>query len=163
MTTDTVAEVTLHIDAPPADVFRYLTDPARYVRWMGSSATLEARPGGRYEVAMSDGFRAAGTFITVSPPHQIAFTWGFADDEAASHTKEPGGGDRSSGDMPAGSTRVTVTLAAEGDRTRLTLRHDNLPSADLAAAHQVAWDTYLPRLAAAAAGADPGPDPHGAA
>jgi len=162
MTTVTAAEVTLDIDAPPAEVFRYLTDPARYVRWMGSSATLEARPGGRYEVAMSDGFRAAGTFITVSPPHQIAFTWGFADDEAASHTKEPGGGDRSSGDMPAGSTRVTVTLAAEGDRTRLTLRHDNLPSADLAAAHQVAWDTYLPRLAAAAVGADPGPDPHGA-
>jgi uncharacterized protein YndB with AHSA1/START domain len=118
---------------------------------------------GRYEVAMSDGFRAAGTFIAVSPPHQNAFTRGFADDEAASHTKEPGGGDRSSGDMPAGSTRVTVTLAAEGDRTRLTLRRDNLPSADLAAAHQVARDTYLPRLAAAAVGADRGPDPHGAA
>ena len=96
MTTVTVAQVTLDIDAPPTEVFRYLTDPARYVRWMGSSATLEARPGGRYEVAM-------------------------------------------------------------------TLRHDNLPSADLAAAHQVAWDTYLPRLAAVAAGADPGPDPHGAA
>src|SRR6267154_853313 len=126
MTTVTAAEVTLDIDAPPAEVFRYLTDPARYVRWMGSSATLEARPGGRYEVAMSDGFRAAGTFITVSPPHQIAFTWGFADDEAASHTKEPRVGDRCSGDMPAGSTRVTVTLAA------------------------------------AAVGADPGPDPHGA-
>jgi uncharacterized protein YndB with AHSA1/START domain len=47
----TVAEVTLDIDAPPAEVFRYLTDPARYVRWMGSSALLEARPGGRYEVA----------------------------------------------------------------------------------------------------------------
>jgi uncharacterized protein YndB with AHSA1/START domain len=38
-------------------------------------------------VAMSDGFRAAGTFIAVSPPHQVAFTWGFADDEAASHTR----------------------------------------------------------------------------
>jgi uncharacterized protein YndB with AHSA1/START domain len=77
----------------------------------------------------------------VSPPHQVAFTWGFAADEAASHTREPGGGDRPSGDMPAGSTRVMVTLAAEGGGTRLTLRHDNLPSADLAAAHQVAWET----------------------
>ena len=162
MTTVTVAEVTLDMHAPPAEVFRYLTDPARYVRWMGSSAVLEARPGGRYEVAMSDGFRAAGTFISVRPPRQVAFTWGFADDEAASHTKESADRDRSSGDMPAGSTRVTVTLAAEGGGTRLTLRHDNLPSADLAAAHQVAWETYLPRLAAAAAGVDPGPDPHGA-
>ena len=92
----------------------------------------------------------------------MVFTWGFADDEAASHTKEPGGEGRAAGDMPAGSTRVTVTLAAEGGGTRLTLRHDNLPGADLAAAHQVAWGTYLPRLAAVAAGADPGPDPHSA-
>jgi uncharacterized protein YndB with AHSA1/START domain len=32
MTTVAVAEVTLDIDAPPAEVFGYLTDPARYVR-----------------------------------------------------------------------------------------------------------------------------------
>jgi hypothetical protein len=36
------------------------------------------------------------------------------------------------------------------------------PTADLAAAHQVAWETYLPRLAAVAAGVNPGPDPHSA-
>ena len=159
MTTIPAAEVTLDLAAPPAEVYRYLTDPARYVRWMGRSAVLEARPGGRYEVTMSDGFRAAGMFTAADPPHRVAFTWGFADDEAASRTKEPGG-HRTASDMPAGSTQVTVTLAAAGAGTRLTLRHDNLPSRELAAAHQVAWDTYLPRLAAVAAGADPGPDPH---
>jgi hypothetical protein len=26
--------------------------------------------------------------------------------------------------------------------------------------HQVAWETYLPRLVIAASGGDPGPDPH---
>ncbi len=167
MTTIPAVVITLDLAAPPAEVYRYLTDPARYVRWMGSSAVLEARPGGRYEVTMSDGFRAAGAFTAAEPPHLVAFTWGFADDEAASRTKEARTGepraDRTAGDMPAGSTRVTLTLAAAGGGTRLTLRHDNLPSADLAAAHQVAWDTYLPRLAAVAAGADPGPDPHSAA
>jgi uncharacterized protein YndB with AHSA1/START domain len=162
VTTIPAVTATLEIAAPPDEVFSYLTDPARYVRWMGSSAVLEAWPGGRYEVTMSDGFRAAGTFIVADPPRHVVFTWGFADDEAASHTKEPGGEGRAAGDMPAGSTRVTVTLAAEGGGTRLTLRHDNLPGADLAAAHQVAWGTYLPRLAAVAAGADPGPDPHSA-
>jgi uncharacterized protein YndB with AHSA1/START domain len=161
VTTIPAVEVTLDLAAPPAEVFSYLTDPARYVRWMGRSAVLEARPGGRYEVTMSDGFRAAGTFIAADPPHRVIFTWGFADDEAASRTKEPGG-DRTASDMPAGSTRVTVTLAAEAGGTRLTLRHDNLPGEELAAAHQVAWGTYLPRLAAVAAGADPGPDPHSA-
>lgn len=59
MTTVTAMEVTLEVAAPPAEVFRYWTDPVRCVRWMGAVATLDARPGGRYELAMSDGFRAA--------------------------------------------------------------------------------------------------------
>ncbi|HEX7163014.1 MAG TPA: SRPBCC domain-containing protein [Trebonia sp.] len=162
MTTVTPVEVTLEVAAAPAEVFGYWTDPVRYVRWMGAVATLDARPGGRYELAMSDGFRAAGRYETVDPPHQVTFTWGFADEEAAAHSKyqseETAAAAASA--MPAGSTRVAVTLAAAGEGTRLTLRHDNLPSAELAAAHQVAWETYLPRLAAVAAGRDPGPDPH---
>ena len=154
-------QVTLQVPAVPEEAFCYLTDPARYVRWMGSSAVLDARPGGRYEVAMRDGFRAAGCFESVDPPSLVVFTWGFADDEAAAHTKHaPGGAPKAGSPMPAGSTRVTITLDAYGAGTRLMLRHDNLPSAELAAAHQVAWETYLPRLAVAAGGGDPGPDPH---
>lgn len=154
------AEVTLPIAAPPAEVFAYLTDAARYVRWMGATAVLDARPGGRYEVAMRDGFRAAGSYAAVDAPHRLVFTWGFADDEAATHTKHATGQAPAENPMPAGSTRVTVTLEPDGDGTRLTLRHDSLPSGELAAAHQVAWETYLPRLAIVAAGGDPGPDPH---
>jgi hypothetical protein len=48
-------EVTMHIAAPPQDVFPYFTDPARYVYWMGSEAKLEPEPGGIYRVHMSDG------------------------------------------------------------------------------------------------------------
>jgi uncharacterized protein YndB with AHSA1/START domain len=155
------AQVTLPVAAAPAEVFRYLTDQARYVRWMGATAVLDARPGGRYAVAMRDGFRAAGTFTEVTPPHRVVFSWGFADDEAATHTKHaPGEAPPGGSAMPAGSTRVTVILEADGEGTRLTLRHDGLPSKELAEAHQVAWETYLPRLAVVAAGGDPGPDPH---
>ncbi|HET9974059.1 MAG TPA: SRPBCC domain-containing protein [Streptosporangiaceae bacterium] len=154
----TDVEVTIHVPAAPADVFPYLTDPARYVRWMGSEARLEPVPGGVYRVAMPDGFAAAGTFTRVACPQLVVFTWGFADDEAASHTK--GDGAPGAGAMPAGSTRVTVTLQERGSGTRLTLRHENLPGEELRAAHDVAWNTYLPRLAVVAAGGDPGPDPH---
>jgi uncharacterized protein YndB with AHSA1/START domain len=154
----TDVEVTIHVPAAPADVFPYLTEPARYVRWMGGEARLEPVPGGVYRVAMPDGFAAAGTFTAVTRPHLVAFTWGFADDEAASHTK--GDEATSAGAMPAGSTRVTVTLHAENGGTRLTLRHEDLPSEELRAGHDVAWKTYLPRLAVVAAGGDPGPDPH---
>ncbi len=168
MTTAAVAEVTLEIAAPPAAVYRYLTVPAQYTRWMGAVAVLDPRPGGRYEIAMADGFRAAGRFVTLDPPRRVVFTWGFADDEAAAHTRhEPGSAVPGAGAMPDGSTRVTICLQpfaspleTAANRTRLTLRHDRLPSAELAAAHQVAWEAYLPRLATVAAGGDPGPDPH---
>ena len=161
MTEIASVEVTVRVPASPPDVFGFFTDPARYVQWMGSSAELEPVPGGVYRVRMADGFAAAGRFVEVAFPRLVVFTWGFADDEAASRTKrgeggEPGG----AGVMPAGSTRVTVTLHDENGGTRLTLRHENLPSEELRAAHDVAWNTYLPRLAVAAAGGDPGPDPH---
>jgi hypothetical protein len=62
--------------------------------------------------------------------------------------------------MPPGSTHVTVKLDDEQDGTRLTLRHENLPNPELREGNQVAWNTYLPRLAIRAGGGDPGADPH---
>ena len=160
MTEIAPVEVTVWVPAVPSDVFSYLTDPAQYVRWMGSEADLEPMPGGVYRVRMADGFSAAGRFLAVEPPHLVVFSWGFADDEAASRTKGAEADDAGASAMPAGSTRVTVTLDEEDGGTRLTLRHENLPSDSLLEGHDVAWNTYLPRLAVRAAGGDPGPDPH---
>ena len=56
-------EVTTHITAAPEDVFRYFTDPARYVQWMGSEAKLEPEPGGIYRVHMSDDRIAWETYL----------------------------------------------------------------------------------------------------
>lgn len=150
----------MRVPLPPADVFAYFTDPLRYVQWMGSEAKLEPVPGGVYRISMSDGFAAAGEFLQVEPPRLVVFSWGFADDEAARRTKHEPGEPASGGAMPAGSTRVTVTLQDEDGGTRLTLRHDNLPNRELRDGHDTAWNTYLPRLVIRAAGGDPGPDPH---
>jgi uncharacterized protein YndB with AHSA1/START domain len=160
MTEIAPVEVTVHVPAAPDDVFRFFTDPAQYVQWMGSEAQLEPVPGGVYRVRMPDGFEAAGRFLEVDRPHVIAFSWGFADDEAAARTKHEGGEPGGAAVMPAGSTQVTVTLLGENGGTRLTLRHENLPSPELRDGHDVAWNTYLPRLAVRAAGSDPGADPH---
>jgi uncharacterized protein YndB with AHSA1/START domain len=154
-------EVTVLVPAVPSDVFGFLTEPDRYVRWMGSEAELEPVPGGVYRVRMADGFSAAGRFVEVIFPRLVVFTWGFADDEAASRTKGGEVGAGGAGAMPAGSTRVTVTLGEADGGTLLTLRHENLPSESLREGHAVAWNTYLPRLVVRAAGADPAPDPHG--
>ena len=160
MTEVAPVEVTVWVPAAPPDVYGFFTDPARYVRWMGREAELEPVPGGVYRVRMADWFSAAGRFVAVAYPHLVVFTWGFADDEAAARTKHEGGEPGGAGAMPAGSTRVTVTLLDEDGGTRLTLRHENLPSASLRMGHDVAWNTYLPRLVLRAAGGDPGPDPH---
>src|SRR6266702_3653405 len=146
MTEIAPVEVTVLVPAVPPEVFGFLTDPARYVQWMGSEAELDPVPGGVYRVRMADGFCAAGRFVEVAHPRLVVFTWGFAGGE-------PGG----AGAMPAGSTRVTVTLLDEDGGTRLTLRHENLPSPELREGHDVAWNTYLPRLAVRAAGGDPAP------
>jgi uncharacterized protein YndB with AHSA1/START domain len=160
MTDIAPVEVSVHIPGTPPDVFGFLTDPARYVQWMGSEAELEPVPGGLYRVRMPDGFEAAGRFLEVDCPHLVVFSWGFAGDEAAARTKRVGGEPGGAAAMPAGSTRVTVKLLEEDGGTRLTLRHENLPSPELREGHDVAWNTYLPRLAVRAAGGDPGADPH---
>jgi uncharacterized protein YndB with AHSA1/START domain len=155
-------EVSVHVAASPETTFAYLTDPARYVQWMGSHANLEPIPGGTYQVQMADGFAAAGTFTEIDPPRRLAFTWGWADDEAAQHVlheqHEQTAPDGQA--LAPGSTRVVITLGDEDGGTRLTLHHHELATSDLVQAHQVAWETYLDRLRIRAAGGDPGPDPH---
>lgn len=160
MTETSTVEVSVHLEATPETVFPYFTDPARYVQWMGSEAYLEPVPGGLYRVHMADGFRAAGTFLGVESPHRLTFTWGFADDDAAQHVKHEKTEAGSGSAMPAGSTRVMVTLRAEDGGTRLTLRHEDLPTPELVDGHRVAWQTYLPRLVIRVRGGDPGADPH---
>jgi uncharacterized protein YndB with AHSA1/START domain len=60
--------------------------------------------------------------------------------------------------VPGGVYRVRMT--DEDGGTRLVLRHDDLPSESLREGHDIAWNTYLPRLVLRAAGRDPGADPH---
>jgi len=52
MTPVDAGEVTqeIVIGAPPDTVFPYFTDPERMVRWMGTEADIDARPGGAYRI-----------------------------------------------------------------------------------------------------------------
>ena len=42
----------------------------------------------------------------------------------------------------------------------MRLTHRGLPDAESVAHHRQGWESYLPRLAIAATGGDPGPDPN---
>lgn len=144
MTAPEVLEVSVHIAAEPQTVFAYFTDPARYVGWMGTDASIEPEPGGRYRVFMRDGVETSGRFVEVDPPRRLVFTWGWTHDEQ----------------VPPGSSRVEVSFTAEDGGTRVVLRHHDLPSPEQRAHHGAGWQMYLGRLATRAAGGDPGPDPN---
>src|SRR5205085_2366387 len=43
----------------------------------GTTAQLDARPGGLYRVLMPSGDRVRGKYVAPEPPHRVVFTWGF--------------------------------------------------------------------------------------
>lgn len=134
-------EKEVRIAARPEVVFEFFTDPVKMVRWKGVDAMLDPRPGGTYRVNVTGKEIAVGEYVELVPHSRVVFTWGWEGSPIA-----------------PGSTRVEVTLTPDGDGTLLKLRHSGL-AGEAALQHAEGWDHFLPRLALAAAGEDPGPDP----
>jgi uncharacterized protein YndB with AHSA1/START domain len=105
-------ERTIVIDAPPATVFRYFTDSARWAAWWGEGSTIDARPGGRLFVRYPNGAEAAGEVLDLTPPSRIAFTYGYV-----------------KGSPAPGESRVTITFERAARGTRLRLVHEFVEAA----------------------------------
>jgi uncharacterized protein YndB with AHSA1/START domain len=131
----------VHIEASPEQVFEYFVSPEAIVRWMGDYALLEPSPGGAFEVDIN-GVPVRGRYLEVEPPHRLLISWGHA------------GSDR----LPPGASTVEVRLSPAGGGTRVEIEHRDLPQ-DMRDAFGRGWPHYVARLAVAAAGGDPGPDP----
>ncbi|HEY5881577.1 MAG TPA: SRPBCC domain-containing protein [Nakamurella sp.] len=93
---DEVVRVTLRRSYPtdPADLWEALTRPERLARWF-SPVTGDLRPGGTFQIENN----AGGDILACQPPTLLRTTFGDA------------------------SSIVTVTLAARGADTELTLDH----------------------------------------
>jgi uncharacterized protein YndB with AHSA1/START domain len=131
------------VDAAPATIFRFLNDPARWIRWQGIEADIEPRPGGRFRVNVTgDGF-ASGEFVEIIPNRRVVFTWGWESPDSP---------------VPPGSTTVAIDLIPDGDKTIIRLTHSQLPP-PTRQTHKHGWNNYADRLAAVAEGREPGPDP----
>ncbi len=135
-----VVECRVSIAASQETVFSFFTDPEKMMRWQGMAARLVPQPGGEFWVDLDDGVVMSGKFVELDPFNRLSFTFGWEGHPVVS----------------PGSTRVEVTLEPEGSGTLLTLRHFDLP-ADEHEMHTHGWNFYLPRLATAASGGDPGP------
>ena len=130
------------MDASPATIFPFLTDPAQHVRWMGTEAELDPRVGGAYRVLALGKNPGVGEFVEVVPDRRVVFTFGW---------------DQPNHPIPPRSTEVEITLIPDGTKTRVRLVHRGLPD-DAVSDHNSGWGHYLDRLAIVAAGGVVGPD-----
>jgi uncharacterized protein YndB with AHSA1/START domain len=138
----------LTLPASAEQVFDMFTDPRQLVRWIGITADLQPRPGGRFRFEVIPGQFCEGQYVVVERPGRLVFTWGWTD---------PGFG------LPPGTSRVEVTLTRTGEdarQTRLRLVHTGL-SGDLGLLHDDGWSRFLARLTAAAGGEPAGAYPAG--
>ena len=137
-TTIEVVHREIRIDAPPSAVFEFLTDPAKMVRWMGTEAVLDPRPGGDYAVNINGHERVSGEVIEVVPDRRLVFTWGFTNPEI---------------DVRPGASTVEVSFEESGNGTRVRLTHRDLPATERAD-HDGGWRGMLERLATAVTGTE---------
>lgn len=132
----------IFIEAPPKTVFGFLTEPEKMLLWMGVEAKFEGHPGGIYRVNVNGEDVASGEVVEVTPPERVVYTWGWEGGET----------------LPPGQSLIEITLTATDKGTMLKMVHSGLPEPMLGP-HGDGWDHFVPRLAIAAAGGDPGRDP----
>lgn len=115
----TAVRVTREFAAPPHKVWRVWTEPSAVSQWFGSdpngevlSASLDVRPGGRFEVTFADGdgtqHTASGVYLQVAPPRLLRFTWNWKSE-------------------PGVETEITVELSArDSNETTMQFEHGKL-------------------------------------
>jgi uncharacterized protein YndB with AHSA1/START domain len=135
--------LTLHMTrvlrAPPARVFRALTEPEDLARWWGPNGfttpgiEIDLRVGGAYRFAMQPPagaiFHLTGEYREVEPPVRLAYTFRW---------EEPDPEDR--------ETLVTLTLRDLGGSTELTFTQGVFATERRRALHEGGWSEGLVRL-----------------
>jgi uncharacterized protein YndB with AHSA1/START domain len=143
MTDTRTIEQTLTVDAPPAEVFRALTDADALKRWWITDGTSDPRTGGHfhYEWHMADPANnhvQEGVYDEVVDGERVAYPW-------------------SAG--PAGETRVAFALSERDGGTQVSLVHSGFaadPALDeVHDRHEQGWQGFLANLKSVLEG---GPD-----
>ena len=130
----------VRIAATPEQVFPYLVEPDRLVRWMGTEAIVDPRSGGRYDLVVN-GLGISGHVEVYDPPKRLVVTWGYVDSPR----------------LPPGASTVEIVLTPDGADTIVELTHRGL-APHQQRDHRVGWLHWLERLRIAAADGDSGPD-----
>jgi uncharacterized protein YndB with AHSA1/START domain len=145
LSSDEVAERTLIIsrtfDAPVELVWKAWADPDQMVRWIGPEGfggdiiKMDARPGGSYHFHMrgpEGDHWVRGVYREIVEHQRLVYTWAWAD--AAGNATRP-------------ETLLTITFAARGRKTELTLRQEVFESVTARDMHQGGWNSTFNKLA----------------
>ncbi len=125
------------IPATAEELFDAWLDPQALAIWMRpgnthrTTATVEARVGGRYQIVMEAGERSiphTGEYRVIDRPRRLVFTW---------HSPHTGGRD----------TLVTVDFLAAAQHTEVVITHEWLPETQFDA-HRGGWTSALDKLQA---------------
>ena len=132
--------ITRVFDAPPRLVFKAWTEPERLIRWWGPqgftmpACEMDVRPGGAFRFRMRgpDGtdHRLQGVYREIVEPERLVCTWTWVDAEG----------------KPGHETLLTVHLAEQGGKTKLTLHQAIFESVTARDGHQDGWTSSLDRL-----------------
>ena len=124
--------------ATPERVFDAWTNPAVLRRWWAAkpewdspAADVDARPGGRYRLSMTDTGSGetrtvAGEYVEVTPPARLVYTWRWEGMDA--------------------ETLVTVEFVADGGGTRVELLQTGFPDEQERDMHADGWGGCLDNL-----------------
>ncbi|MEO8487529.1 MAG: SRPBCC domain-containing protein [Betaproteobacteria bacterium] len=124
------------IAASAEAVFDAWLDPKALAVWMRpgaatrSTATVDARIGGRYEIVMhmpGGSVPHHGVYEAIERPRRLVFTW-----------NSPHAGDHDS--------RVTVEFHSQAGATEVVITHEHLPDGDAVGKHRGGWTEVLARL-----------------
>lgn len=123
--------------ATPEDVWNAWTNPVALLKWVGSDpkghgvvADLDVKRGGCFSFTFGNGdgttYTATGVYATVDRPHQLAFTWTWANE-------------------PEQETHVDISFSPCDQGTRMIFHHANL---DPASAHdyEAGWGSTFLKL-----------------
>lgn len=138
--------ITRVFDAPRDLVFKAWTDPERAARWWGpkgfhlTHCEMDVRPGGRWRVCMHsrDGvdYWVQGAYREIVEPERFVYTWAW---------EKPEG-------KPGRETLVTVELAEQGRKTKMTFRQAEFETVEDRDSHRSGWTESFDLLAEYLAG-----------
>jgi len=145
--------ITRLFDAPLELVWQAWTDPQHFMLWWGPKdytcpfCQIDLRVGGKYLNCMRSPtgkeYWGTGTFLEVVPMQHLMFTDSFADEQG---NVVPATYYGMSTDYPL-EMLVTVTFEEVNGKTKMTLRHSDLPAGpDTEGTHQ-GWSESFDKLA----------------